>query len=102
MVVDLDMPGTDGATATRSLVEAKPDAVVLVLTMHDDDTSVQRALRAGARGYVLKGAAQGTIARAITALAEGDTALHGPIGERVPRQATSPTPSLRVSRPDHA
>lgn len=52
-VVDLDMPGIDGATAIRALLETSPEAPVLVLTMHDDDASVQRALRAGARGYML-------------------------------------------------
>ena len=92
-VVDLDMPGVDGATATRELLMARPDAAVLVLTMHDDDESVQRALRAGARGYVLKGAAQGAIVRAILALAEGDTVLHGSIGRRVVHAATESRPN---------
>lgn len=92
-VVDLDMPGIDGATAIRALLETSPEAPVLVLTMHDDDASVQRALRAGARGYMLKGAAQGAIVRAIAALAEGDTVLHGRIGERVLRLASSALPS---------
>lgn len=92
-VVDLDMPGLDGATATRQLMLQRPDVAVLVLTMHDDDESVQRALRAGARGYVLKGAAQGAIVRAINALAEGDTVLHGDIGARVVRAATESRPS---------
>jgi DNA-binding NarL/FixJ family response regulator len=92
-VVDLDMPGVDGAAATRELMQLRPDAAVLVLTMHDDDESVQRALRAGARGYVLKGAAQGAIVRAINALAEGDTVLHGDIGARVVRAAIESRPS---------
>jgi len=92
-VVDLDMPGVDGAAATRELLQVRPDAAVLVLTMHDDDESVQRSLRAGARGYVLKGAAQGAIVRAIHALAEGDTVLHGGIAARVVRAATESRPS---------
>jgi DNA-binding NarL/FixJ family response regulator len=89
VVVDLDMPGVDGATATRELSQAHPEIPVLVLTMHDDDESVHRALRAGARGYVLKGAAQGAIVRAVHALAEGDTVLHGAIGAKVLRAATA-------------
>jgi DNA-binding NarL/FixJ family response regulator len=93
VVVDLDMPGLDGAAATRELLRMHPDLAVLVLTMHDDDESVHRALRAGARGYVLKGAAHGAIARAIHALAEGDTVLHGSIGGRVVRAATESRPS---------
>ena len=92
-VVDLDMPGVDGAAATRELLRIKPEAAVLVLTMHDDEGSVQRALRAGARGYVLKGAAQGAIVRAVHALAEGDTVLHGSVGARVVRAATESRPS---------
>ena len=92
-VVDLDMPGVDGATATRELLQMRPEAAVLVLTMHDDAASVHRALRAGARGYVLKGAAQGAIVRAIHALAEGDTVLHGSVGGQVVRAATESRPS---------
>lgn len=88
-VVDLDMPGVDGAAATRQLLQRDPAARVLVLTMHDDDASVQRALRAGARGYLLKGAPRGAIARAVEALAEGDTVLGGDIGARVLRAATA-------------
>jgi DNA-binding NarL/FixJ family response regulator len=88
-VVDLDMPGGDGAAATAALLRAKPDTAVLVLTMHDDEESVQRALRAGARGYVLKGAAQGTIARAVQAVAEGDAFLAGAVARGVLRSATS-------------
>jgi DNA-binding NarL/FixJ family response regulator len=93
VVVDLDMPGTDGPTATRSLLEQHPDAAVLVLTMHDDTASVERALRAGARGYVLKGAGHGTIARAVLAVADGDTVLSGGVGGAVVRAATSSRPA---------
>lgn len=92
-VVDLDMPGVDGAAATRELTQRSPEAAVLVLTMHDDDESVHRALRAGARGYVLKGAAQGAIVRAIQTLADGDTFLHGGVGARVVQAATASRPN---------
>lgn len=91
-VVDLDMPGLDGASATRELLAKRPDAKVLVLTMHDDEASVNRALRAGARGYLLKGAAQGAIVRAIHALADGDTVLAGRVGSAVLLAATATTP----------
>lgn len=92
VVADLDMPGVDGATATRALTAAHPDLPVLVLTMHDDDAAVQRALRAGARGYVLKGASHGAIVRAVHGLADGQTVLHGSIGTRVVRAATAAGP----------
>ena len=93
VVVDLDMPGVDGAAATHALLGSDPGRAVLVLTMHDDDESVHRALRAGARGYVLKGAPHGAIVRAIQAIAEGDTVLHGDVGGRVVRAATEGRPN---------
>lgn len=93
VVADLDMPGVDGVAAIRQLQSARPGTPVLVLTMHDDEESVRRALGAGARGYVLKGAAQGAIARAIHALAEGDTVLHGAVGATVIRAATAAAPT---------
>lgn len=92
VVVDLDMPGLDGASATRELLALRPGAKVLVLTMHDDEASVQRALRAGARGYLLKGAAQGSIVRAIHALADGETVLSGDVSGAVLKAATTAAP----------
>lgn len=83
IVVDLDMPGLDGAEAARTLIAARPDLGVLVLTMHDEEPTVIRALRAGARGYVLKSAGPDAISRAIATVAHGDTWFTGPIGERV-------------------
>lgn len=82
-VVDLDMPGLDGAEATRALLDAHPGMGVVVLTMHDEEATVVRALRVGARGYVLKSAGPDAIARAITAVAHGDTWFTGSVGERV-------------------
>lgn len=92
VVLDLDMPGLDGAGATRELLSARRDAKVLVLTMHDDEASVQRALRAGAQGYLLKGAAQGAIVRSIHAVAEGETVLAGGVSSAVLRAATASAP----------
>ena len=58
VVMDLQMPGMGGIEATRAIVQQAPDVNVLVLTMFEDEDSVFAALRAGARGYVLKGAGQ--------------------------------------------
>lgn len=91
-VVDLDMPGIDGASSTRELLTLRPGTKVLVLTMHDDAASVQRALRAGAQGYLLKGAAQGAIVRAIHSLADGETVLAGGVSDAVLRAAAASTP----------
>src|SRR5215218_1245384 len=77
VVMDLQMPELNGIEATRELARAVPTTAVLVLTMFDDDDSVFAAMRAGARGYVLKGAEQQEIARAITAVAAGE-AIFGP------------------------
>ena len=65
------MPGLDGIEATRRIVAASPHIAVLVLTMYDDDASVFAAMRAGARGYLLKGADQAEIVRAVAAVADG-------------------------------
>jgi DNA-binding NarL/FixJ family response regulator len=71
VVMDLQMPELNGIDATRELARSVPSTAVLVLTMFDDDDSVFAAMRAGARGYVLKGAEQQEIARAIMAVAAG-------------------------------
>lgn len=82
-VIDLDMPGADGAAATEEILRIRPGAGVLILTMHDDTGSLTRCLRAGARGYILKGAGHGAIARAIAAIADGDTVIAGSLGRSV-------------------
>ena len=83
VVMDLKMPEVDGIEATRQLTDAIPDVAVLVLTMHEDDDSVFAAMRAGARGYLLKGAEQEEIVRAIEAVRSGQ-AIFGPgVAQRV-------------------
>lgn len=77
VVMDLHMPGLTGIEATRRIVHQSPHVGVLVLTMFQDDASVFAAMRAGARGYLLKGADKAEIARAIEAIASGE-AIFGP------------------------
>ena len=77
VLMDLHMPGLNGIEATRRIVADSPHIAVLVLTMFDDDDSVFAALRAGARGYLLKGADQEQIHAAVRAVADGE-AIFGP------------------------
>ena len=76
------MPGIDGIEATRRLVATSPHIAVLVLSMYEDDESIFAALRAGARGYLLKGADRSEIVRAIRAVARGRGDLRA--GDRPP------------------
>jgi DNA-binding NarL/FixJ family response regulator len=77
VLLDLQMPDTDGFAALRELRRTVPDARVCVLTMFADDDSFIRALRAGAHGYLLKGAEQEEIERAVRGLAAGEV-VFGP------------------------
>ena len=83
VVTDLSMPGLDGASVTRSLLGIDPDLPVLVLTMHEDDEHVFAALRAGARGYLVKGADGEEIARAVRSVAAGEAVYGGPVARRI-------------------
>jgi DNA-binding NarL/FixJ family response regulator len=77
VLMDLRMPDLDGIEATRRIIRGAPAPAVVVLTMFEDDDSVFAAMRAGARGYLLKGADQDEIVRAIRAAAAGE-AIFGP------------------------
>ena len=77
ILMDLNMPNTTGIEATRRILEASPETAILVLTMFEDDGSVLAAIRAGAHGYLLKGADGAQTLRAIHAVADGE-AIFGP------------------------
>ena len=83
VLTDLTMPDLDGAAATRELLTTNPGLGVLVLTMHDDDESVYAALRAGALGYLLKGADGAEVGRAVLAVAGGDAVYGAAVARRI-------------------
>ncbi len=77
VLMDVQMPDMSGLEATRRVVATHPSVGVVIVTMFDDDETVFAAMRAGARGYVLKGAGQDDLTRAIDAVARGE-AIYGP------------------------
>ena len=84
------MPGLNGIEATRDILDRSEHIKVLVMTMHDDDEAVFAAIRAGARGYQLKGAAQDETLRAIRSVANGE-AIFGPgIADRLQHFLATP------------
>jgi DNA-binding NarL/FixJ family response regulator len=83
VVMDLHMPEVNGIEATRRIVESSPHVGVLVLTMFEEDDSVFAAMRAGARGYLLKGSDHDETLRAIRAVGSGEAIFGAAIAERL-------------------
>jgi DNA-binding NarL/FixJ family response regulator len=83
VLMDLHMPTVNGVEATRRLAVDAPEVSVLVLTMFDDDESVLAAMRAGARGYLVKGAAGERIIGAVRAVAAGEAVFGADVAGRV-------------------
>lgn len=85
VVMDLHLPDLGGVEATRAITNAHPTVGVLVLTMFDDSESVFNAMRAGARGYLLKGAEPDELVRAVQAVARGEAIFGQSIAAQVLR-----------------
>jgi DNA-binding NarL/FixJ family response regulator len=83
VVMDVQMPLLNGVEATRKLATEAPEIGILVLTMSEDDGTVFAAIRAGARGYLVKGAEQEEIVRAITTVASGGAVFGATLALRI-------------------
>jgi DNA-binding NarL/FixJ family response regulator len=83
ILMDVKMPGMDGIQAARQIVQNSPHIGILVLTMLEDDNSIFSAMRAGARGYLLKGASHDEVLRAIRVVAGGQAIFSAPIAARM-------------------
>ncbi len=83
VMMDVQMPVLDGITATRQLTGRHPHLGVVVLTMSEDADTVFQAMRAGARGYLLKGARRDQVARAIRGVADGEALFGAEVARRV-------------------
>lgn len=93
ILMDLQMPELNGIEATRRILAASPRIRVLMVTMFEDDASVFTAMKAGARGYILKDADKPEILRAITAVGHGEAIFSPAIAGRVLDYFTSPRPA---------
>ncbi len=98
ILMDLHLPGLSGVEATRRILQASPHIAVLVLSMLEDDESVFGAMRAGARGYLLKGAGKDEVLRAIAVVAHGEAIFSPQIAQRLMQYFANMRPVI----PQHA
>lgn len=92
VLMDVSMPGQGGIDALRQVKEMSPATHVLVLTVHEDDSLMRRAIRAGASGYVVKQAAESELIHAIRAVWRGDIYIHPTMTRALLKDLVSPSP----------
>jgi DNA-binding NarL/FixJ family response regulator len=83
VLMDIEMPDMNGIEATRRILTARPEVGIIIVSMFEDDDSIFAAMRAGARGYILKGADQAELMRAVEAVASGEALYNARIAARV-------------------
>ena len=93
VLMDIQMPGISGIEATRRVLEKYPSIGVVVVTMFEDEDSVFSAMRAGARGYVLKGADAQEVLKVVGAVAEGEAHFGPEIARRLMAFFSAPKPA---------
>jgi DNA-binding NarL/FixJ family response regulator len=96
VVMDIQMPQVNGIEATRRVLAADPSVGVLVFTMGEDDSTLLSAMRAGARGYLVKGASQEEVTRAITSVHAGGVVFGASLASRI-GELLSPAPGRGAS-----
>jgi DNA-binding NarL/FixJ family response regulator len=97
ILMDLNLPKLSGVEATRRIIQTSPQIAILVLTMLEDDDSVFGAMRAGARGYLLKGAGKEEVIRAINVVAAGEAIFSPPIAQRLVQYFANMRPVIPAS-----
>ena len=100
VIMDLAMPGVGGIEATRQIIKQSPHVAVLVVSMSEEDASVFAALRAGARGYVLKGSDPSDLLRAVESISRGDAVFGPGLADRVLAYFSQQIPPRNVAFPE--
>ncbi len=97
VLMDIQMPGCSGVEATRRILARQPSVRVLIVTMFEDDSSLFTAVRAGARGFVLKDAERADILRAIRAVGQGEAIFSPAVAGRLLDYLTTPAATLAAT-----
>jgi DNA-binding NarL/FixJ family response regulator len=99
VLMDISMPGMSGTEATRAILEAAPETAICMLTVSEQDDDLFAAIRAGARGYLLKDTELGALHEAIKVLADGGTSITPTLATRLLEEFAKASPPPRQSGP---